>query len=488
MRVLALIVLGLTAPLSIVAGPKPFPGTPSTWNGFAKYEFTIDGLKTTAVVPAKPLPGRPWLWRGEFFGAFAEADAALVKEGWHLIHLNVPDLFGSPKAVAKWEKLYAVLTKEHGLHLKPGLIGLSRGGLYCMNWAAAHPDQTLAVYLDNAVCDFKSWPGGKPLSLGSGKGSEPEWKKLLTAYDFKSSAEAIGYKLNPVDNLAALAKAKIPLLLVYGDSDTVVPHTENSGLVYTRYKALGGPVERIVKPGQDHHPHGLKDVLPVIHFFKEARAADADVGKPTGTRHEPARPKPGVTVLVTARLAEGTSKPTLKLQAVAPGKYIRKSDPDYEKEWTDLPMRDDGKEGDEKAGDRVYSVLVPASYQRHRWLLRYRVVATDKAGRAVQAPGPDDECPNFAWWCDAGPAAWTGASNPGKTPPLTFTSEFLGTLPTLTLLARAEDVARSQWDGTAHKQKQQGTLVYRGIVYDHIEYRNRGQGSAHIAGKNKWGL
>src|SRR5687767_1017466 len=104
MRTLALIVLGLTTSPSFAAGPKPFPGPPGTWNGFARHEFTVDGLKATAVVPAKPLPGRPWLWRGEFFGAFAEADVALVKEGWHLIYLNVPDLFGSPKAVAKWER------------------------------------------------------------------------------------------------------------------------------------------------------------------------------------------------------------------------------------------------------------------------------------------------------------------------------------------------------------------------------------------------
>src|SRR5262245_17857039 len=281
MRVLALIVLAVTTSPSVAAGAKPFPGTRGTWNGFAKYEFTVGGLKATAVVPAKPLPGRPWLWRGEFFGAFATADAALVKEGWHLIYLNVPDLFGSPKAVAKWDRLYAVLTKEHGLHPTPGLIGLSRGGLYSLNWAAAHPDRTLAVYLDNAVCDFKSWPGGKPLSLGSGEGSRSEWKKLLAAYDFKTDAEAIAYKLNTVDNLAPLAKAKVPRLLVYGDSDTAVPHAENSGLVYARYKALGGPVERVVKPGQGHHPHGLTDVRPVVSFFKAARAADAGAGKPT---------------------------------------------------------------------------------------------------------------------------------------------------------------------------------------------------------------
>ena len=139
-----------------------------------------------------------------------------------------------------------------------------------MNWAATHPDKTLAVYLDNAVCDFKSWPGGRPKGLGAGKGSAAEWQKLLAAHGFASDAEAVAYRLNPVDNLAPLARAGIPLLLVYGDSDTVVPARENSDVVFSRYRALGGFATRVVKPGQDHHPHGLKDVAPVVKFFTDA--------------------------------------------------------------------------------------------------------------------------------------------------------------------------------------------------------------------------
>lgn len=274
MRYAVFIVLALTSP-STAADPKPFPNTPTKWEGFARHDFRVEGTAAIVVVPDKPLPGRPWVWRAEFFGAFADADVALVKAGWHLVHLVTPDLFGSPKAMAKWETFHAAMVKDHGLHPKPGLIGLSRGGLYCMNWAAAHPDKTLAVYLDNAVCDFKSWPGGALKKLGtSTKGSEAEWKKLLAAYDFKSDAEAIEYKFNPVDNLAPIAKAKVPLLLVYGDKDTAVPHVENSERVYDRYKALGGLVERVVKPGQDHHPHGLKDVAPVVKFFASALAAE----------------------------------------------------------------------------------------------------------------------------------------------------------------------------------------------------------------------
>ena len=252
--------------------PKPFPGVESRWEGFVRHDFRVDGVGVTVVEPREPLPGRPWAWRGEFFGAFPNADIALLKSGWHLAYIEVPNLFGSPKAMKQWERFYDVLVKDHGFSAKPALIGLSRGALYCMAWAATHPEKTLLVYLDNGVCDFKSWPGGKPKGLGSGQGSPEEWLKLLEAYGFKDDREAIASKLNPVDNLAPLARVKVPILLIYGDSDKVVPHRENSEVVYNRYKALGGPVERVVKPGQDHHPHGLTDPRPVVEFFEKVRS------------------------------------------------------------------------------------------------------------------------------------------------------------------------------------------------------------------------
>lgn len=204
--------------------------------------------------------------------------------------------------------------------------------------------------------------------------------------------------------------------------------------------------------------------------------------------HEPAQPKPDQVVLVTARCASGVTDVRLKLQSVAPGKYVRKSDPEYQKDWTDFAMRDDGKEGDAKAGDGIFSVRVPASHQRHRQLIRYRITAKGADGKSLIVPPADDVCPNYAWWCDAGPAAWTGASQPGKTPTQTYSAEFLKTLQSMHLIARADDVARSQWDGAANRQKQLGTIVYRGVVYDHVQFSNRGQGSAYISGKNKWGL
>jgi hypothetical protein len=255
------------------------------------------------------------------------------------------------------------------------------------------------------------------------------------------------------------------------------PESDNSAVEVTPVRAEPPPAPKASEP---ERPTPKAISQPTVDAPKPSAVGDV--------RHEPLQPKPDQTVLVTAHLGAKATKVTLKVQTVAPGKYVRKSDAEYEKDWTDLPMRDDGKEGDAKAGDGIFSVRVPASYQKHRHLIRYRVTATGADGKPVRLPAEGDTCPNFAWWCDSGPAAWTGSREPGKTPAVTYSAEFLGTLQSMHLLARAEDVTKSQWDPGAHKQKQQGTLVYRGVVYDHIQYSNRGQGSAHIAGKNKWGL
>lgn len=244
-----------------------FPGAKTQWEGFDRYDFQVDGQHAIVVVPRQPRPGRLWAWRGEFFGAFANTDVALLGKGYYLAFLGMPDLFGSPKAVQSWDKFYEELTGKYGLAKKTVLIGLSRGGLYCYNWAIANPDKVACIYADAPVCDFKSWPGGKIKGLGKGEGSAAEWDKLLKAYNFKSDAEATGYRGNPVDNLKPLADAKVPLLHVYGEADTVVPWEENTGIVAERYRKLGGDITLMPKPGVGHHPHGLSDPTPIVDFI-----------------------------------------------------------------------------------------------------------------------------------------------------------------------------------------------------------------------------
>ena len=239
------------------------PGKTSEWNGYPKHEFEIAGKLVTIVSPKSPAPGRPWVWHGEFFGHKPVPDIALLGKGFHIAYMKINDMLGSPDAVKLWNQCYAELTTHYGLSKKPSLVGLSRGGLYCYNWAAANPDKVSCIYGDAPVCDFKSWPGGK----GKGKGDPKNWGLVLKLWGFKDDAEAIAYKGNPVDSLGALAKAGVPLLHVFGDADDVVPWEENTGLIESRYKALGGSITMIRKPGIGHHPHGLDDSTPIVEFI-----------------------------------------------------------------------------------------------------------------------------------------------------------------------------------------------------------------------------
>ena len=92
-------------------------------------------------------------------------------------------------------------------------------------------------------------------------------------------------------------------------------------------------------------------------FARPGLAQPARAALISDVKHAPPSPGPDTDVVVTARVASGATKVALKVQAVAPGKYIRKADAEYEKDWTDLPMHDDGKDGDAKAGAQVSLAL-----------------------------------------------------------------------------------------------------------------------------------
>ncbi len=206
--------------------------------------------------------------------------------------------------------------------------------------------------------------------------------------------------------------------------------------------------------------------------------------------HLPAQPKAGAAIPITAHVSDsdGVKSVTLLYQIVEPGAYIRRSDEAYEKSWVEMPMRDDGQEGDCVAGDGVFTVMLPASVAVHRRLVRYRIAAVDGKGLRGQVPGTGDSVPNFALFIYDGVPAWKGSVQPGKAEPLTFPPEFFGTLPNFHLLANADDVEHSQWDGGWNHRKCTGTLVFDSVVYDHITFHNRGRASTYNTGKNKWGF
>lgn len=125
-----------------------FPGKASTWHEFPRYNFEVDGKPVVVVAPKNAAPGRPWLWHGEFFGHKPAPDIALLERGFHVVYMRVPNMLGCSQAVQHWNAFYRELTTKYDFAKKSALVGLSRGGLYCYNWAASNPDKVACIYGD----------------------------------------------------------------------------------------------------------------------------------------------------------------------------------------------------------------------------------------------------------------------------------------------------------------------------------------------------
>ncbi len=226
-------------------------------------EFQFEGHDCTVIVPDQPAKGSPYVWRTEFLYAFNQVDMALLARGYHVVYCSVSDEYGSPRSIAVFKRFRDFITEKYALSKKASLFGFSRGGLYACNYALAYPDDVACLYLDAPVLDLKSWPAG----LGLGCGSPDEWedckKRVL---GLSTVQDVLHYKGAPIDNLDALIATKIPVILVAGDSDAVVPFVENGAVMQAAYEKAGAPITVIVKPGCDHHPHSLEDPTPVVEF------------------------------------------------------------------------------------------------------------------------------------------------------------------------------------------------------------------------------
>jgi pimeloyl-ACP methyl ester carboxylesterase len=240
----------------------------SEWRGFKLEKYEYRGREVIVQYPRSPAPGNPWVWRPCFFGSFDNAETALAGLGWHIAQYQVNDLYGAPPAVKLMKDFHRHITGRLGLSPKAALFGFSRGGLYGVNYALAHPGDLAALYLDAPVLDITSWPGGFGAAARSGR----EWEECKAIYGLSDEAAA-SFRGSPIHKAAALAETGIPLLIVAGDADEAVPIGENAYPFVAAYEKSGGKCRLIVKPGVGHHPHGLEDPAPVLDFVQKARAA-----------------------------------------------------------------------------------------------------------------------------------------------------------------------------------------------------------------------
>lgn len=228
----------------------------ATWKDLPKRTIEIEGHRGFVVAPASPAPGKPWVWRTSFPGFHAEIDEDLVRRGFHVAYLDVLSMLGADRALDLMDRFYARLRAEFGLAERPALEAVSRGGLHAYRYAARHPTRIACIYADTPVMDLKSWPLNQPDARGP-------LQDALRHYGFPDVDALRAFQGNPIDLLAPIAKARIPLRHVISLNDQVVPPEQNTLEAKRRLQALGWDIDVVpVKEGNALRGHHFP--LPAI--------------------------------------------------------------------------------------------------------------------------------------------------------------------------------------------------------------------------------
>lgn len=207
--------------------------------------FEVAGHKAFLYAAPKPAEGQPWLWYAPTLKGVSLVQRKLyfesfMKAGISLAGCDLGEVRGSPASTAKFTEFYDAMVKR-GFSPKPILLGQSRGGLMTLAWAFRHPEKVRAWVGIYPVCNLASWPLKN--------------SKTQTLADFALPEAELAARLkefNPVDNLAGLLANQVPLFVVHGDSDVVVPYDDNTKLLKDRYEAGAGKITVQLVPGEGH--------------------------------------------------------------------------------------------------------------------------------------------------------------------------------------------------------------------------------------------
>lgn len=231
------------------------------WNGFRLQRGEFEGHETLVVLPDTPNGGLAV--KTEYWNAFPNTEIELVKQGFHLCYIKNDNRWGTDPDLDRKARFVRQVQTQFGLKNKCVPIGMSCGGLFAIKFAAKYPELTACLYLDAPVVNYMSCPCG----FGVGQPLSASNDEILRALNLPDISRLLAYREMPLDKLPILVRHKIPVVLVAGDSDQIVPYCENGVFLQEAYTQAGIDLEVYLKPGCDHHPHGLEDPAPVVSFI-----------------------------------------------------------------------------------------------------------------------------------------------------------------------------------------------------------------------------
>ncbi|GEM_PF-439661 len=210
--------------------------------------FLVEGRPSFVLLPpkAKRKTPQPWIMYSPTLPPYPDRNEKWMHEqflaaGVAVAGIDVGEAYGSPQSRTLMTALYTELTGNRGFATKVCLLGRSRGGLWVSSWAIANADKVAGIAGIYPVFDLRTYPGVARAARAYGK----------TPQELESGLK----QFNPIARIDVLAKAKIPVFIIHGDADKVVPLKENSATLADRYKQAGNSdaMTLVVVKGQGHN-------------------------------------------------------------------------------------------------------------------------------------------------------------------------------------------------------------------------------------------
>lgn len=208
---------------------------------------TFQSGKATAFVIAaqNPAKRKPWVWFAPTLEFIPDRGhewyfSRMVAQGISIAGLNQGEVRGAPGSTEKFTAFYEEMVNR-GFSPKPVLVGQSRGGLMMLAWAMRNPGKVSAFAGIYPVCNLLSWP------LTNSKA------EVLKDYGIPEAELMANLKqYNPIDNLQVLLENQVPIFIVHGNADTVVPYDLNGKILKERYEASRGKITVKIINGEGH--------------------------------------------------------------------------------------------------------------------------------------------------------------------------------------------------------------------------------------------
>ena len=201
-------------------------------------------LFTPAAAAAVSPRDKPWILYAPTLPAYPdEAERWMheqfTKAGVAVAGIDTGESYGNRAGVEAAEALHAEMVRR-GYSKRPAVLGRSRGGLWASAWAIAHPELTAGIGGIYPVYDWRTYPG---LDQAAPAYGIPPAELATRAAD-----------LCPIERIDAVARAGVPVCIIHGDEDQVVPLEPNSLRLKQVYEAAGKGdlVNLIVAEGQGH--------------------------------------------------------------------------------------------------------------------------------------------------------------------------------------------------------------------------------------------